>query len=100
MLVEARRTNQADLSSLKTLSYGGAPIAPALLREALATFGEGFVQVYGSCEAPHPVLVMSRRDHRDADDRRLAPCDRLLGEGRLQRLDGLLPRHPPSRPCA
>jgi acyl-CoA synthetase (AMP-forming)/AMP-acid ligase II len=76
MLVEARRTNQADLSSLKTLSYGGAPIAPALLREALATFGEVFVQVYGSCEAPHPVLVMSRRDHRDADDRRLASVGR------------------------
>jgi long-chain acyl-CoA synthetase len=76
MLVEARRSNGADLSSLKTLSYGGAPIAPALLREALATFGDVFVQVYGSCEAPHPVLVMSRGDHRDADDRRLASVGR------------------------
>ena len=76
MLVEARPASRADLSSLKTLSYGGAPIAPALLREALATFGDVFVQVYGSCEAPHPVLVMSRRDHRDATDARLASVGR------------------------
>jgi acyl-CoA synthetase (AMP-forming)/AMP-acid ligase II len=83
MLIEARRGNTADLSSLKTLSYGGAPIAPALLREALATFGEVFVQVYGSCEAPHPVLVMSRRDHHAADDRRLASVGREVAGCRV-----------------
>jgi acyl-CoA synthetase (AMP-forming)/AMP-acid ligase II len=63
MLLQARRTNTADLSSLKTVSYGGAPIAPAVLQDALAVFGPVFVQVYGSCEAPHPVLVLGRDDH-------------------------------------
>lgn len=77
MLVEARRVNRhADLSTLKTLSYGGAPIAPALLRDALDELGNVFVQVYGSCEAPHPVLVLSRADHVDADDARLGSVGR------------------------
>jgi acyl-CoA synthetase (AMP-forming)/AMP-acid ligase II len=77
MLVEARRANpRADLSSLKTLSYGGAPIAPALLRQALDELGNVFVQVYGSCEAPHPVLVLDRADHASADDARLASVGR------------------------
>ncbi|MEO8693615.1 MAG: AMP-binding protein [Acidimicrobiales bacterium] len=77
MLVEARRANpRVDLSSLKTLSYGGAPIAPALLRTALDELGNVFVQVYGSCEAPHPVLVLSRADHLTADQSRLGSVGR------------------------
>jgi acyl-CoA synthetase (AMP-forming)/AMP-acid ligase II len=41
-----------------------------LLEEALHRFGPIFVQIYGSCEALHPVLVLGRHDHRlDADQR-------------------------------
>jgi acyl-CoA synthetase (AMP-forming)/AMP-acid ligase II len=82
MLLEAGRSNRADLSSLKTVSYGGAPIAPAVLRQALDRFGPVFVQVYGSCEAPHPVLVLGRSDHVAAadDDERLSSAGReVLG---------------------
>jgi acyl-CoA synthetase (AMP-forming)/AMP-acid ligase II len=63
MLLEAARTTHCDLSSLKTISYGGAPIAAGLLQAALDRFGNVFVQVYGSCEAPHPMTVLSRSDH-------------------------------------
>jgi acyl-CoA synthetase (AMP-forming)/AMP-acid ligase II len=79
MLLEARRTNTADLSSLKTITYGGAPIAPAVLREALTVFGNVFVQVYGSCEAPHPVLVLRPEDHvvGPGDEVRLSSVGRV-----------------------
>jgi acyl-CoA synthetase (AMP-forming)/AMP-acid ligase II len=45
------------------VSYGGAPIAADKLAEALEHFGNVFVQVYGSCEAPHPVTVLRKSDH-------------------------------------
>jgi long-chain acyl-CoA synthetase len=63
MLLEAAQNTTADTSSLKTVSYGGAPIATETLEEALARFGNVFVQVYGSCEAPHPVTVLRKVDH-------------------------------------
>jgi acyl-CoA synthetase (AMP-forming)/AMP-acid ligase II len=63
MLLEAAEGVDCDLSSLRTVSYGGAPISPTRLSEALERFGPVFVQVYGSCEAPHPVLVLSREEH-------------------------------------
>ena len=63
MLVEAAARSRADISSLKSVSYGGAPIAPSRLREAMEALGNIFVQVYGSCEAPHPVLVLNKKDH-------------------------------------
>jgi acyl-CoA synthetase (AMP-forming)/AMP-acid ligase II len=65
------RAVQADLSecSLRAISYGGAAIAPAHLAAALDVFGPRFVQVYGSCEAPHPVLVLPADAHEDVGDR-------------------------------
>jgi acyl-CoA synthetase (AMP-forming)/AMP-acid ligase II len=77
MLLEAA-TPAVDLRSLKTVSYGGAPIAPALLQRALERFGYVFVQVYGSCEAPHPVMVMRKSDHHIAPglEQRLASVGR------------------------
>ncbi|GAA2591279.1 long-chain fatty acid--CoA ligase [Dactylosporangium fulvum] len=58
----ARRGGQGP-ESLRAITYGGSPIAPATLGEAIEVFGPRFVQVYGSCEAPHPVLVLPPRDH-------------------------------------
>lgn len=63
MLLEAAQGSNADVGSLKTISYGGAPITADRLREALERFGNVFVQVYGSSEAPHPVLVLRKQDH-------------------------------------
>lgn len=62
-LVEAATTSRSDWSSLSAITYGGAPIAPSRLERALEVIGPRFVQVYGSCEAPHPVLVLRRDEH-------------------------------------
>ncbi len=63
MLLDAPGRERADLSRLRNLTYGGAPMPAALAEEAIEAFGPILTQVYGSCEAPHPVLVLSRADH-------------------------------------
>ena len=52
-----------DLSSLQTLIYGAAPIAPAALGRLLEQFGHIFVQFYGSSEVPMCVSVLGKHDH-------------------------------------
>ena len=52
-----------DLSSLRTLVYGAAPIAPAALGRLVEQFGPIFVQLYGSSEVPIFVSALERRDH-------------------------------------
>lgn len=63
MLLDAPSRSAADLSRLRNLTYGGAPMPTALAEEAIEAFGPVLTQVYGSCEAPHPVLVLSKTDH-------------------------------------
>ena len=89
-LVEAASGSDRSASPLAAISYGGAPIAPVRLSAALDTFGRRFVQVYGTCEAPHPVLVMRADDHVDVGDR-LASAGRetLMTETRIIGDDGI-----------
>jgi fatty-acyl-CoA synthase len=64
-----------DLSSLKTIRYGAAPITPSKLEELLHIFGPIFVQGYGSTECWPSVTILGRHDHgTDTPDkiRRLA----------------------------
>jgi acyl-CoA synthetase (AMP-forming)/AMP-acid ligase II len=63
MLLDAPGRDRFDLSKIHNLTYGGAPMPAALAEEALAVFGPVLTQVYGSCEAPHPVTVLSKADH-------------------------------------
>ena len=63
MLLDAADRVGAKFTSLKTITYGGAPIATSRLEAALERVGNVFVQVYGSSEAPHPVTVLTRADH-------------------------------------
>jgi acyl-CoA synthetase (AMP-forming)/AMP-acid ligase II len=93
MLLEASAGHNVDTGRLRNVTYGGAPITPTRLREAHEAFGNIFVQVYGSCEAPHPVTVLNRPDHLAAlagDSERLTTVGResTLVETRLVTEDG------------
>lgn len=57
----------ADLSHLKTVIYGGAPMYLADLEAALSVFGPRFAQIYGQGEAPMTITGLSRQDHADRD---------------------------------
>ncbi len=53
----------ADLSALKTIIYGGAPMYLSDLEAALATFGPRLAQIYGQGETPMTITGLSKADH-------------------------------------
>lgn len=72
-----------DLSSLRLIQYGAAPMAPALVEKAIALFGPILVQGYGAGETSSMVTVLTEQDHLDAlenNPKRLASCGRCYAE--------------------
>ncbi len=56
-----------DLSHLKTIIYGGAPMYLADLEDALGVFGPRLAQIYGQGETPMTITALSKADHADRD---------------------------------
>jgi len=52
-----------DLSSLRTLMYGAAPITPRTLERAIAAFGPVLLQAYGQTECWSQISVLTKADH-------------------------------------
>jgi len=52
-----------DLSSLRTVIYSAAPMPVALLRRAIARFGNVFMQLYGLTESGPLGTVLKKEDH-------------------------------------
>jgi acyl-CoA synthetase (AMP-forming)/AMP-acid ligase II len=67
-LVEAAAACEApaDVSTLRTIPYGGSPIAPAALEAAARLFPGRLVQFYGLAEALAPLAVLTSADHDEA----------------------------------
>jgi acyl-CoA synthetase (AMP-forming)/AMP-acid ligase II len=74
----------ADLSNLKTIIYGGAPMYLADLEDALGVFGPRLAQIYGQGETPMTITALSKADHADRDHPRW--LDRMQSVG-LTRTD-------------
>src|SRR4051794_27437148 len=55
----------ADLSHLKTIIYGGAPMYLADLEATLAVFGPRLAQIYGQGETPMTITALSKADHAE-----------------------------------
>ncbi|MFH1169608.1 MAG: long-chain-fatty-acid--CoA ligase [Chloroflexota bacterium] len=53
-----------DLSSLRTIVYGAAPMPVDKLKDGLRRFGQIFIQGYGQSEALGTIATLSRKDHR------------------------------------
>lgn len=58
-MVRHPRARAVDTSSLRIVLSGGAPIAPAVVREVIDVFGCEYVQTYGMTETS-PYLTLSR----------------------------------------
>ena len=71
-LLDDPATRAADLSSLRALIYGAAPMAPPRIRQALDLFGPVLVQTYGQTEAPNTILLLDQQAHARATDEQLA----------------------------
>jgi acyl-CoA synthetase (AMP-forming)/AMP-acid ligase II len=63
MLVDEADSLHDEMASMVQISYGGARMPLQTIQAALDRFGKVFAQVYGSCEAPHPVLILPRHEH-------------------------------------
>jgi len=90
MLLAEPALAHADLSSLKTLSYGAAPMAPARIREAWERIGPILSQGYGASESTSGVTRLSTADHAQAlasRPERLASCGRPHGETEVRVVD-------------
>ena len=68
-----------DVSSLRRISYGSAPVPPGLAQEAMERLGCDLQQRYGSTEAGGQATILTPEDHRRAvagEEHLLASCGR------------------------
>ncbi len=76
-----------DLSTLKTILYGGAPMPLEKLQEALEALGDRFVQIYGLAEATWADTVLTKDDHRNRQKSKLGSIGRELTNVRIKLLN-------------
>ena len=62
-LLDVPGVKQADLSSLKWLMYGAAPMGDVLLRRAMDMLRCEFIQAYGMTETSGSVVLLPPSDH-------------------------------------
>lgn len=76
-----------DLSSLRRVSYGGAPVPKELIHEALERLGCDMQQRYGLTEAGGQVTILTPEDHRAmlaGDDSLLTSCGRETPQAEIR----------------
>lgn len=76
VLLDHPRINQVDVSSLKWMVYGAAPMSPTRLAEGMRRFGPVFNQIYGQTEATAMVCSLPQEDHHNPVA--LASCGRPI----------------------
>jgi long-chain acyl-CoA synthetase len=76
-----------DFSSLETIVYGGSPMDPDLLQQAMAVFGCDFCQIYGMTETGNMAVCFHPGEHRQAAGPRLRAAGRPLPGVELRIVD-------------
>ncbi|MBO0852265.1 MAG: long-chain fatty acid--CoA ligase [Nocardia sp.] len=72
--------DRRDLSSLRCLWYGAAPMSPTRLEEALRRIGPVMGQLFGQTEAPNMIATLAPADHFRPDGS--IATERLSSAGR------------------
>lgn len=81
-LVDAAKKRGVNGEGLRTIVYGGGPMYTADIRDAIATMGQRFVQIYGQGESPMTITSLGRAFHGDTDHPRY--LERLASVGPAQ----------------
>jgi long-chain acyl-CoA synthetase len=81
-LVDAAKRRGETGDGLRTIVYGGGPMYLADIRDAIATMGQRFVQIYGQGESPMTITSLSREWHGRLDHPRY--LERLASVGPAQ----------------
>ena len=69
LVAEIGRRDHVDLSSLREIAYGTAPITPSSLTAAVAAFGCRFRQIYGNTESQSMISLLAPEDHQPGHPR-------------------------------
>jgi long-chain acyl-CoA synthetase len=67
-----------DLSSLRVVGYGAAPISQGVVRQAMTVLPCGLLQIYGLTESSGTITALREEDHDPAVPDRLRSCGRPL----------------------
>ncbi len=78
-VVRQPRAREVDFSRLKFMMYGASPIPAALLRECIAVFKCGFVQMYGMTETTGTIVALEPQDHIEGLERMKSAGKALAG---------------------
>ncbi|SFS10452.1 fatty acid--CoA ligase [Sphingomonas jatrophae] len=81
MLLGHPRAREVDYGRIRTILYGASPIPLPLLREAMAVFRCGFVQMYGMTETSGTVCALTPEDHDPAGTVRMTSAGRPMMPG-------------------
>jgi long-chain acyl-CoA synthetase len=81
-LVDAAKRRGENGEGLRTIIYGGGPMYLADIRDAIATMGQRFVQIYGQGESPMCITSLGRHWHADTGHSRY--LERLASAGPAQ----------------
>ena len=57
-LVDAAKRRGENGEGIRTIIYGGGPMYLADIRDAIATMGQRFVQIYGQGESPMTITAL------------------------------------------
>ncbi|HKT95528.1 MAG TPA: AMP-binding protein [Paraburkholderia sp.] len=90
MVLAEPELDRAKLASLRAISYGSAPMAPARIREAWERIGPVLAQGYGASESTSAVARLNIADHAYAMAHRpelLASCGRPFCETLVRVVD-------------
>ncbi|HEX8866686.1 MAG TPA: long-chain fatty acid--CoA ligase [Lentzea sp.] len=79
-LLDHPALDSTDLTSLRCLWYGAAPMSPVRLTEALQRVGPVMGQLFGQTEAPNMIATLAPADHFNADGS--IAVERLSSAGR------------------
>jgi long-chain acyl-CoA synthetase len=81
-LVDTAKKRGENGEGIRTIIYGGGPMYLADIRDAIATMGQRFVQIYGQGESPMTITSLSRDLHKQTDHPRY--LERLASVGPAQ----------------
>jgi long-chain acyl-CoA synthetase len=95
-LVDAAKKRGEDGEGLRTIIYGGGPMYLADIRDAIATMGQRFVQIYGQGESPMTITSLSRDWHKRTDHPRY--LERLASVGPAQSVMSVRITDPDGKP--
>ncbi len=90
MVLDHPGLDGADLSSLRTIVYGGAPMHVEHLREAIRRIGPVFVQLFAQTESPMTATYLRAQEHivDGPGSERLASCGHVRSGMEVAILDG------------